>query len=106
MAAFEERGFRVHRGSVFTTCALFAQPPELVATWRDAGHLAVDMETSAVFSAARCFGMAATALLFVWDELAAGRSFLDTYTPEERRAQERANLALMDVALGLAPAVA
>jgi purine-nucleoside phosphorylase len=99
--AFIARGFRVHRGSHVTTSALLAQPPELVDAWRRAGHLGVDMETSAVFTAARRFGMAAVSLLFVWDELLAGRSFLHAFAEEERAAQARANAALMDVALEL-----
>ena len=102
-AAFSSRGFRVHRGPHVTTSALFAQPPAQVAAWSQAGYLAVDMETSAVFSAARCFGMQAVSLLFVWDELLAGRSFLHPYTEVEQAAQARANAALMDVALELAP---
>ncbi|MGH9183354.1 MAG: hypothetical protein ACRDZ9_06010 [Acidimicrobiales bacterium] len=97
--AFADRGFRVHRGSIVTTSALFAQPPELVGAWREAGHLAVDMETSAVLTAARRFGMAAASMLFVWDEVARDRSFLDTYTPAEQEAQARADAALLDVAL-------
>jgi len=101
-AAFESRGFRVHRGLHVTTSALLAQPPELVAGWHRAGHLAVDMETSAVFTAARRFGMAAVSMLFVWDELLAGRSFLHTFSGEEQAAHARANAALMDVALELA----
>lgn len=102
-AAFEARGFRVHRGSHVTTSALLAQPPELVGGWHREGHLAVDMETSAVFTVAERFGMAAVSLLFVWDELLAGRSFLHRFGPEEEAAQARANAALMDVALELAP---
>ncbi len=99
--AFVRRGFRVHRGLHVTTSALLAQPPELVRAWHDAGHLAVDMETSAVFSAAAWFGMQAVSLLFVWDELLAGRSWLDPFPVEEKAAQERANAALMEVALEL-----
>lgn len=47
--------------------------------------------------------MAAVSLLFVWDELLAGRSFFDAFTAEEQEAQRRANAALFDVALGLVP---
>jgi len=102
-AEFVSRGFRVHRGPHVTTSALFAQPPERVRAWEEAGYLAVDMETSAVFSAARFFAMQAVSLLFVWDELLAGRSFLHPYTDAEQSAQAHANAALMDVALGLVP---
>jgi len=100
-AAFERRGFTSHRGLHLTTSALFAQPPERVANWREAGYLAVDMETSAVLSAARYFGMRAAAWLFVWDELLRGRTFLDTYSEEEQERQRRANQAIFEVALEL-----
>lgn len=98
-AAFTRQGFRVHRGSHITTSALFAQGPERVQAWHQAGHLAVDMETSAVFSAARWFGMQAISMLFAWDDLLRHRSWLDPFPAEERAAQDRANIALMEVAL-------
>ena len=58
-AVFLRRGFRVHRGSQFTTSALLTQPAELGTAWSENGHLAGDMETSAVFSAAAAFGLRA-----------------------------------------------
>ncbi len=101
---FREREFTVHRGAHLTTSALFAQPPERVAGWRQRGHLAVDMETSAVFASAAHFGMRAVSLLFVWDELSLGRTFLDQYNPDELARQERANRVIFEVALELAEA--
>ncbi len=100
--AFTDRGFTVHRGPVLTTSALFAQPPERIQQWRDAGIVAVDMETSAVFTAARYFGIKAVSCLFVWDELLAGRSFLSNYSNDEKKRQKSANEALMDVAIEIA----
>jgi uridine phosphorylase len=97
--ALARRGLRVHRGLHFTTSALFAQPPDQVQAWHEGGHLAVDMETSAVFSAARHFGMQAVSMLFVWDDLLRNRSWLDPFPPNEKLAQDRANAVLMDVAL-------
>jgi uridine phosphorylase len=99
--AFEARGLRVHRGRHITTSALLAQPPELVAAWHQAGYLAVDMETSAVFSAAAHFAMRAVSMLFVWDDLLRRRSWLDPLPPKDQAAQDRASAALMEVALQL-----
>lgn len=99
--AFKQRGFTVHRGPHITASALFAQPPGLIGSWHDAGYLGVDMETSAVFSAAASFGMQAVSALFVWDELLAGRTWLDPFEPEEHDRQQRANAALFEVALTL-----
>ncbi len=90
-----------HRGLTVTTSALLQQPDDLVRRWAAAGHLGVDMETSAVFSAATHFGMRAASLLFVWDELPF-RSWADDFTDAERAAQDRASAMVYEVALGLA----
>ncbi len=90
----------VHVGSTVTTDALLAQPDELVAKWSAAGHLGVDLETSAVLSAATAHGVRAASLLFVWDELP-GRSWTDPFSDQERAAQERANALTYEVALSL-----
>ena len=92
----------VHVGPTVSTDALLAQPPELVATWAGAGHLGVDMETSAVFSAAAAHGVRAASALFVWDELP-GRSWTEAFAPAEVAAQERAAAALFPAALALLP---
>lgn len=95
------REMYAHRGSTMTTSALLAMPSGLLRKWANAGHLAVDLETSAVFSAARAFGMRAASLLFVRDELA-GRPWTDSFTKEEERAQARARAAIYQVALDMA----
>lgn len=97
-AAFED--VPVHVGPTVSTDALLRQPDELVARWKAAGQLGVDMETSAVFSAAKAFGVEAVSLLFVWDELP-GRSWTDSFSPAEQAAQTRANAATFEVALAL-----
>jgi purine-nucleoside phosphorylase len=96
---FAARGFSVHRGLHLTTSALFAQPAERVASWQQAGYLGVDMETSAVFSAASFFNMQAASFLFVWDELLKGRTWLDSFSPEEQERQREANKVIFEVAL-------
>lgn len=98
--AVERRGVRVHRGPTVSTDSLLRQPDELVAAWSAAGHLGVDMETSAVFSAAVAYGVQAASLLFVWDELP-GRSWTDAFSPEEQAAQARASEAVFAAALSL-----
>ena len=99
--AARARGVRVHRGPTVSTDALLAQPPELVQAWSRAGHLGVDLETSAVFSAAAAGGVRAASLLFVWDELP-GRSWTDPFTPGETAAQARAGRVVFEAALSLA----
>jgi uridine phosphorylase len=87
-------------GPTVSTDALLAQPAELLERWANAGHLGVDMETSAVFSAAAHFGVEALSLLFVWDELP-GRSWTDAFSAKETAAQEAANALTFATALRL-----
>ena len=90
-----------HVGPTVTTDALLVQPPELVAAWAAGDHLGVDMETSAVLSAAAALGVRAASALFVWDELP-GRSWTDAFSDEETAAQQRASEAVFAAALSLA----
>jgi purine-nucleoside phosphorylase len=96
------KGFSTHRGRFITTSALFAQPKERTALWEQEGYLGVDMETSAVFSVAKVMGMDAVSMVFAWDELYLQRTFLDEFSAQEKAQQERANLAIYEVALDLA----
>lgn len=97
----QDRGLTVHRGLHLTTSSLFMQPPDAIARWRETGYLGVDMETSAVFSAARRMGMRAVSMVFVWDELLRGRTWLDPFPDDEAKRQRDANAAIFDVALDL-----
>jgi uridine phosphorylase len=100
-ALLAAQGVYAHRGPTVSTDALLAQPDTLVRKWAQAGHLAVDMETSAVFSAALHFGMRAASLLYVWDELPR-RSWTDPFTEDEERAHAEASARIYEVALALA----
>lgn len=99
--ALTARGLTTHRGPHLTTSSLFMQSAATIDAWRAAGHLGVDMETSAVYSATASFGMEAVALLFVWDELLRGRTWLEPFPEAERARQERANREIFEVALEL-----
>jgi len=100
-ALLAPRGVYPHRGTTFTTEALLAMPKKLIATWEKAGHLAVDTEASAVFSAAAAFRMRAVSLLHVWDRLPR-RPYSEPFTDDEEAAQERARDEVWEIALQLA----
>lgn len=91
----------VHRGPTVTAETLLQQPPELLAQWREAGHLSVDLESSAVFTAASHFAMRAVSVLYVHDSLPS-RGWGAPFTAEERAAQARGATAVYEVALALA----
>jgi hypothetical protein len=95
------RGIYAHRGTTVTADALLAQPDELVREWAEAGHLGVDLETSAVFSAAQALGMRAASLLYVLDELPR-RSWSHPFTEAELQAHAAAGQAVYETALALA----
>jgi purine-nucleoside phosphorylase len=57
------------------------------------------METSAVFSAAEYFDMQRVSMLFVWDELLEGRTWLHEFSAEEQKRQSEANKLIFEAAL-------
>lgn len=61
---------RWHAGRVWTTDAIYRETPEAVARHQGRGVLAVEMETSALFTVAAFRGVELVSLLVVSDELA------------------------------------
>jgi uridine phosphorylase len=100
-ALLAPEGVYAYRGTTVTTGALLAMPDDLVRKWAKAGHLAVDLEASAVFSAAQRFGMRAVSLLYVWDALPR-RPWSEPFSAEEEQAQQRASEQVWQIALQLA----
>lgn len=97
--ALESRGVRTADFLHLTWSSIFAQSGAMVEEWREAGYGSVDMEAATLFTVAKHFGFAATALLVVWDQLTADRSFLDPLTDEERIRLDAANTAVFEAAL-------
>lgn len=102
-AALESRGIRTADSLHLTWSSIFAQSGAMVEDWREAGYGSVDMEAATLFAVAKHFGFAATALLVVWDQLTADRSFLDPLTPEEHHRLDAANTAVFEAVLGSYP---
>lgn len=100
--ALEGRGVRTADSLHLTWSSIFAQSGEMVEEWRGLGYGSVDMEAATLYAVARYFGFAATALLAVWDQLDADRSFLDPLSQDELGALNAANEAVFDTALEIA----
>ena len=98
-AALERRGARAADSLHLTWSSIFAQSGAMVCEWREAGYGSVDMEAATLFAVAKHFGFAATALLVVWDQLTADRSFLDPLTPREQVLLDAANSAVFEATL-------
>jgi uridine phosphorylase len=60
---------RLHAGAVWTTDAIFRETPDKIRRYQAEGALAVDMEMSALFSAAHYRGVDIGGILVVSDEL-------------------------------------
>lgn len=95
------RELHAHRGPIFTTSAMLRQPPSLVSKWAAAGHLAVDLTSSAVFSAAAAFSMRAASILWCREEMAE-RPWSTALSEDARPVPEDVNAVVFDVALSLA----
>ncbi|MDE2718261.1 MAG: hypothetical protein OXI33_14795 [Chloroflexota bacterium] len=100
-SALENRGIRTADSLHLTWSSIFAQSGAMVEEWRESGYGSVDMEAATLFAVAKHFGFAATALLVVWDQLTADRSFLDPLTAEEQTCLDAANTAVFETALDI-----
>lgn len=100
--ALEGRLIRASDSLHLTWSSIFAQSGAMVEEWRGLGYGSVDMEAATLYAVARRFGFAATALLVVWDQLDADRSFLDPLSERESAALDAANAAVYEVALEIA----
>lgn len=97
----EQRGIRALSGTSVTEDTLLDVRPHdrSVARWRAAGYVGVDMETSAVFSAARYIGMDRLSLIHIWDELSLGRRWSDPLPPEVDAYRRSTEEAMFGIAL-------
>jgi uridine phosphorylase len=71
-AHLSDRGLAFAKGPVWTTDAIYRETPQKIAWFKSQGAIAVEMECSALFSAAAFRSIRITALLVVSDSLAAG----------------------------------
>ncbi|MFH2098730.1 MAG: nucleoside phosphorylase, partial [Pseudomonadota bacterium] len=92
--ALEQSGTGVTRGPVWTTDAPFRETPAKIGRFAGQGALAVDMETSALFTVARYRQVSMAAALLVSDELFTGRWNPGFRSPDFREARKIARLAL------------
>jgi purine-nucleoside phosphorylase len=65
----QQRRIAFHRGLIWTTDAIFRETRALIDRFQGLGAIAVEMELSALFSAAAFYGFPLAALLTVSDEL-------------------------------------
>ena len=73
----------MHRGTVFSTDSIAAQFPLLEGLSRDYDCCAIEMETAAVFAAARPVDIQASALLAISDSPIQGKSLFAGRTPQD-----------------------
>ena len=100
-----EQDHVVHGGTNLTWHSIFAQDGSMVEKWHQAGYLSVDMETATTLAVARHFETKAVSMLVVWDELLAGRSFLDPLEPTHQAEFDRSYEAIYTTALELVDAL-
>ena len=92
-------GWSQYFRSAATPVAPIDQLGTLGIPWPAAENGSVDMEAATVCAIARQFGFAATALMVVWDQLGAGRSFLAPLDAAALARLDQANAAVFEVVL-------
>ena len=96
-----KRGCNVYVGKHVTFSSLFAETVEMYKSWHSSGFLSVEMETAATLAAAKKFGVEGLSIIVVWDELTAGRRFLDPLNKTELENLHKSNQDVYEVALEL-----
>jgi purine-nucleoside phosphorylase len=96
----QQRGIPFHSGSIWTTDAIFRETRAQIERFQGLGALAVEMELSALFSAAAFYGFPLAALLTVSDELFTYQWQAGFKTQAFRQAKEAACNFLIDVIKG------
>lgn len=92
----ETSGVRLHVGSVLTSDTFYDEDPEAWKRWAAYGVLAVEMETTALYTLAAKYGVSAVSILTVSDQLVTGARA----SAEQR---ERSFGAMVELALRIVP---
>lgn len=100
-AVLEEQSRKVYVGPHQTFSSLFSETVEMYEDWHKAGFLSVDMEAATSIAVAARYGVPGVAMVVVWDELTAGRRFLDPMTSDDLAELNISNQAVFDAALKL-----
>ena len=89
-----ESGVELHEGPVIAVDSILAQFPKVEHASRELGCIGVEMETAAVFNAARLVGIKAAAILQISDVIPARKSLFSgrTEVDHERRRRIRRTL--------------
>tara|TARA_B100001094_G_scaffold124726_1_gene120591 strand:- start:121 stop:876 length:756 start_codon:yes stop_codon:yes gene_type:complete len=91
----------VYTGKHITFSSLFAETKEMYKKWNKEGYLSVEMETATTVAAAKQYDVDALSMVVVWDELTAGRRFMDPMTKEALKELSLSNEYIFKVALSL-----
>jgi purine-nucleoside phosphorylase len=94
--AARQHGATVHVGGIFAGDSFYRDQPDWWKMWADYGVLVVEMETSALYTLAAKFKVAALSILTVSDSLVSG----EMATAEER---ERSYPLMAQIAMEIAP---
>jgi uridine phosphorylase len=100
-AALKAQGRTVYIGPHVTFSSLFAESVEMYEAWHKDRLLSVEMETATTLAAAAKYGVPGVSMVVVWDELTAGRRFMDPMPPAALAELEISNEAIFEAALTL-----
>ncbi|MEP5731075.1 MAG: hypothetical protein ABJL67_17095 [Sulfitobacter sp.] len=92
----------VHIGPHVTFSSLFAETVAMYEAWHAEGLMSVEMEAATSISVAARYNVPGVAMVVVWDELTAGRRFMDPMSKEDMKELEISNSAVFAAALELA----
>ncbi|MHA1377576.1 MAG: nucleoside phosphorylase [Candidatus Helarchaeota archaeon] len=77
---FESEHIKIHKGPVYSHDALFREPEILINKIKQLGAIAIDMETSAIYTVSKIYKIPTTAIMIVSDHPAKKKFFYNRET--------------------------
>ncbi len=97
----EGREIRIHYGAIYTTDSFASETDEFLERWRNRHLIGIDMETSAIYTIARLYGIKAVAMHLVSDNPIMGKTLFHTLPEGDKRRLERGKELLIEAAARL-----
>lgn len=102
---FNEYDIVIHYGPIYTTDSFAAETKDFLDLWRSRNLIGIDMETSAIYTLARLYGMRSISAHIVSDNPIIKKSFFDPISDAEKGRREKCEELLLDTVCRLLPKI-
>ena len=91
----------VHYGAIYTTDSFASETDEFLERWRRRNLIGIEMETSAIYTIARLYGIGAVAIHLVSDNPITHKTLFHILSEDDKRRMERGRKLLIEALIRL-----